>query len=61
MERALEMAGNSVAPPERTARRSARSGISSVLPPAPTVSSSRVRVNREPARLTPYASFLSPF
>jgi len=33
-----------VAPPERTAR----SGTASVLPPAPTVSSSRVRVNREP-------------
>jgi hypothetical protein len=32
-----------VAPPERTVR----SGTTSVLPPAPTVSSSRVRVNRE--------------
>lgn len=45
VERALEAAGPSVAPPERTAR----SGTDSVLPPKPTVSSSRVRVNREPA------------
>ena len=35
-----------MAPPEHTAR----SGTASVLPPAPTVSSSRIRVNREPAR-----------
>ena len=35
-----------MAPPERTNR----SGTASVLPPAPTISSSRVRVSREPAR-----------
>jgi hypothetical protein len=36
-----------VAPPERTTR----SGTASVLPPAPTILSSRVRIsNREPAR-----------
>jgi hypothetical protein len=42
-----------VAPPERTAC----SGTASVLPPAPTVSSSRVRINREPAILTQYVFF----
>jgi hypothetical protein len=46
VEHALETAGTSVAPPERTAR----SGTDSVLPPKPTISSSRVRVDREPAR-----------
>jgi hypothetical protein len=35
-----------VAPPERANR----SGTTSVLPPAPTVLSSRVRINREPVR-----------
>ena len=35
-----------MAPPERTNR----SGTASVLPPAPTISSSRVHVSREPAR-----------
>ena len=53
VERVLEMAGTSVAPPERTAR----SGTASVLPPAPTISSSRLRVDREPARLIPYVFF----
>jgi hypothetical protein len=46
VERALETAGTSVAPPERTVR----SGTDSVLPPKPTISSSCVCVNREPAR-----------
>lgn len=46
VERALERAGTTVAPPERTHR----SGTTSVLPAAPTVMSSRVRINREPAR-----------
>lgn len=45
VEHTLETAGTSVAPPKRTAR----SGTDSVLPPKPTLSSSRVRVNREPA------------
>ena len=35
-----------MAPPERTNR----SGTTSILPPAPTVSSSRVRINREPVQ-----------
>ena len=45
MERVLEAAGTSVAPPKRTGCSSA----SSFLPPAPTVSSSRSRINSEPA------------
>jgi len=45
VERVLEAAGTSVAPPKRTGRSSA----SSFLPPAPTVSSSRSRINSEPA------------
>ena len=44
IERKLLAAGTSVAPPERPVR----SQGGSVLPPAPTVSSSRTRVNREP-------------
>jgi hypothetical protein len=44
-----------VAPPERTAR----SGTASVLPPAPTVSSSHVRINHETALLTLYVFFVS--
>lgn len=43
IERKLLAAGTSVAPPERPAR----SHVGSVLPPAPTVSSSRIRVDRE--------------
>ena len=43
IERKLLAAGTSVAPPERPAR-----SVGSVLPPAPTVSSSRTRVDREP-------------
>jgi hypothetical protein len=42
-----------VAPPARAAR----SGAASVLPPAPTVLSSRLRINREPAGLSPYVIF----
>ena len=45
VECALETAEMSVAPPERTARL----GTDSVLPPKPTITSSWVRVNREPA------------
>ncbi|KIM38573.1 hypothetical protein M413DRAFT_30115, partial [Hebeloma cylindrosporum] len=44
VERALDAAHTSVAPPKRTGRSSA----SSFLPPAPTVASSRSRINREP-------------
>ncbi|KIJ94926.1 hypothetical protein K443DRAFT_11750 [Laccaria amethystina LaAM-08-1] len=44
IERKLVSAGTSVTPPERPAR----SQVGSVLPPAPTISSSRARVNREP-------------
>ena len=43
IERKLLAAGTSVAPPECPA-----CSVGSVLPPAPTVSSSRTRVNREP-------------
>ena len=45
VEHALDTAGTSVAPPERTNR----SGTASVLPPAPTISSSGVHVSHEPA------------
>ncbi|EDR13066.1 uncharacterized protein LACBIDRAFT_322487 [Laccaria bicolor S238N-H82] len=44
IERKLLAAGTSVAPPERPAH----SHVGSVLPPGPTVSSSRTRVDREP-------------
>lgn len=44
IERKLLAAGTPVAPPERPAR----SHVGSMLPPAPTVSSSRTRVDREP-------------
>ena len=44
-----------MAPPEHTAC----SGTASVLPPAPTVLSSRVHINCEPAHLTWYVFFLS--
>ena len=44
-----------MAPPEHTAR----SGTASVLPPAPTVLSSHVRINHKPAHLTQYVFFLS--
>ena len=44
VERILESSKTSVAPPKRSARLS----TSSFLPPAPTVSSSRARINREP-------------
>ena len=43
-----------MAPPECTAQRS---GTASVLPPAPTVLSSHVRINREPACLSLYVFF----
>ncbi|EDR02917.1 uncharacterized protein LACBIDRAFT_331912 [Laccaria bicolor S238N-H82] len=45
VEQALEASGTSVAPPKCTGH----SSTSSFLPPAPTVSSSRSRINREPA------------
>ncbi len=44
VEHVLDSAGTSVAPPERTARSSA----ASFLPPAPTLSGRRARVDREP-------------
>jgi hypothetical protein len=44
IERKLLAAGTSVAPPERPARLQ----VVSKLPPAPTISSSRTRINREP-------------
>jgi hypothetical protein len=53
VEHALERAGTSVAPPERPVR----SGTASVLPPAPTVKSSRARINREIAHLALYVFF----
>jgi len=44
VEQILESSNTSVAPP----KRSAHSSTSSFLPPAPTVTSSRARTNREP-------------
>ena len=44
VERVLDLAGTSVAPPERTARLP----TASFLPSAPTLSSSRARIDREP-------------
>jgi len=44
VEQILESSKTSVAPPKRSAHLS----TSSFLPPAPTVSSSRARINREP-------------
>ncbi len=44
VERVLDSAGTSVAPPERTARLP----TASFLPSAPTLSSSRARIDREP-------------
>jgi len=48
VEQILDSSNTSIAPP----KRSAHSSNSSFLPPAPTVSSSRVRINREPTIAT---------
>ena len=49
VERILEEAGTTVAPPPRVSR----STTASFLPPPPTVSSSRARTEREPKITTP--------
>ena len=48
VEQILDSSNTSIAPPKHSAQPS----NSSFLPPAPTVSSSRVRVNREPTIAT---------
>jgi len=50
VEQILDSSHTSIAPPNP--KHSAQPSNSSFLPPAPTISSSRVRINREPAIAT---------